>query len=248
MTDPSPEGRPTDPWAHRRGEPRTFAAAWTIFLFFAAGVSLASSGALGLIVTDAYRASAKVMFVIVGVGLGVLWPMLRLSQERPADPLKAMRHDAVIVLLPLLALVVPQVLPWMGAWPASVLGAMLAGFAAWTLLISGLLARSLAGLGWPGSSPRWLLMLAFVALSAFGPGLVLLMPAEETQTQPGWRSVALMASPITLSLELTGDRVSGGAPSIMARPHWGMIGAVGLLSVAAWWSAYGRVARTARNA
>src|SRR5262245_56761146 len=72
---------PPAPWSHRRGEPRTFAAIWLLFLFAATILSVGAVGLFGLVSTDVYRPAARVMLEIVTVGVVILWPMVRLSQE-----------------------------------------------------------------------------------------------------------------------------------------------------------------------
>src|ERR1043166_1453153 len=94
-----------DPWAHRRGEPRTFAALWLLFLFAATILSVGAVGIFGLMSTDVYRPAARVMLEIVAIGVVVLWPMVRLSQAAPAFPLRAMLGDAVVVLVPAQAVI-----------------------------------------------------------------------------------------------------------------------------------------------
>lgn len=246
---PAPTPAP-DPWAHRRGEPRTFAALWLAFLFTAAALALLGGGSLGLLATDAYRAAARVMLTLAGVGIGVLWPMLRLSQVDPPDPCRAMARDCVVVVLPLLALVLPQLLPWMAAWPTDVILALAAAHTAWVLLLAGLLARRFAGAGRPRPA-AWAAMLVLVVLVLAGPAWHVLT------TPPGGdnaaRSVgdtarpALVLSPITAPLELTADRSWTGRPASTSTPHWAAIAALAVAAGIVWWSAVVRVARSGRG-
>src|SRR5262245_41002258 len=104
---------PSDPWAHRRGEPRTLAALWLLFLFAATILSVGAVGLFGLVSTDVYRPAARVMLEIVTIGVVVLWPMVRLSQEAPKFPLRAMLGDCLVILLPTQAVIWPQALTWM---------------------------------------------------------------------------------------------------------------------------------------
>src|SRR5882724_1214791 len=98
---PPPELHATpDPWAHRRGEPRTFAAIWILFVFMATVVTIGAVGVFGILSTDVYRPAARGLLEIVTVGIVVLWPMVRLSQEAPAHPFKAMLVDLLVVVLP----------------------------------------------------------------------------------------------------------------------------------------------------
>ncbi|MDX2130944.1 MAG: hypothetical protein SFY69_02695 [Planctomycetota bacterium] len=221
-----------DPWAHRRGEPRTFAALWIVFLFSAAVVSLGAGGSLGLIATDVYRASARVLLVIAGVGVGVLWPMLRLSQETPGQPVRAAWQDTIVVTAPLHALAWPQALPWMAAWPLSVAGALAAHFTAWALLWGGVLALCLDALRSGAVRSRSLLVAAVLALVSVGPaGAHVLRNAggNLTGARVGW-----MLSPVTGGWEITRDQSWSGVPARVDAVHWWTIGAVAVVAALVW--------------
>jgi hypothetical protein len=225
-----------DPWAHRRGEPRTFAAAWMFFLLVAAAVALSAGGVLGLLGTAPYRASARVLMVVLGLGVGVLWPLLRLSQESPGDAARAMRQDLLIVAASTQAVVLPQGLPWMGDWPFSAVAAVGVGLAAWALLVAGVL-----GLVWrsAGRIPRWAAMLALVVLASAGPMWALAVGARESAL----REALLAASPVTLGPEILADRSWLGQSAKATPAHVWTIAATASAGALAWWLASGRVAR-----
>ncbi len=211
--------------------------AWVCFLFAAAVLSLSLGGALGLVSTDVYRGSARVMLDVVGVGLGVLWPMLRLSQETPALVRRAMVQDALVVLGTLQVVALPQMLPWMGAWPSEPVLALGAAYAAWAIVVSGVL-----GVWWsrPGA-PAWLVMAGLVGMQCVGP-VVTLLSGEWSRgpDRAWWGAVALTASPLTMARELLADRTYLGAAAAVDGAHWATIGAVGLMGGVLWALAWQR--------
>lgn len=244
MSQPhDPAGRP-DPWAHRRGEPRTFAATWIVFLFIVAVVALGLGGALGLVGTDAYRVAARLMLSISGVGLGLLWPALRLSQDRPEHPRRAMAIDGVIVGVSIQAMIVPQKLPWMGAWAWAPLLLVGAGLALWAGVIAGVLAAWATRHGVLGAAGRAGTMLGVTLLVLAGPGVVLAWgvgPGDPAE--PAWAQVALTLSPVTLAGEVLAPRQWSGQAAMATPGHVVGVVLTGVLAGVAWWLASGRVVR-----
>lgn len=235
VTIPPAATNPPDRWAHRRGEPRTFAALWLLFLFAAALISLGAGGAMGLMATDVYRASARVLLVLAGVGIGVLWPMVRLSQEAPERPFQSVLQDVVIVGTPLQALAWPQVLPWMASWPVGIAGAIAAHFAAWVILIGGLLACFFQLLRWKPRLPRWIMMAMLMLTALAAPAANLLESGEDVRNRPSPGSTLwLMASPVTGGWEVVRDRAWTGLPAKVESEKWKVIVAVGAAGGVLW--------------
>lgn len=229
---PPPSAARTDRWAHRRGEPRTFAAAWIAYLFVAAIIALGTSGSLGLVATDAYRASAQVLMVLAGIGVGALWPMLRLSQERPDSPAKAAMRDFLIVMLSLQAIIWPQSLPWMASWPVEVTGALSAHFAAWGLVVSGVLALAWAP---PITSAirRGTFMAVLLAVGVVMPlARVLTGPTEDLSRRAPSPDILLTASPFAGAWEIPADRAWSGLAGQVSQAQWMAFGAVAALGLA----------------
>lgn len=236
---PTPAG---DRWAHRRGEPRTFAAAWIVYLFAAAIVALGAGGSLGLVATDAYRASARVLMVLVGVGITVLWPMLRLSQVQPERSIGASVRDFFVVLVPVQAVVWPQALPWMAAWPWEVVAALAAHFAAWGVIVSGTLARAAALT--PGGRAAAMALLVMAALLA--PGVRLAVgPVEDLARRAPPPDRLLTASPVTGAWELCRDRSWSGRSAEVSLEQWSIIAAEGAAGVLVWAAAVAKRRRQA---
>jgi hypothetical protein len=221
---------PPDPWAHRRGEPRTFAAVWLLFLFAATILSVGAVGIFGLVSTDVYRPAARAMLEIIAVGVVILWPMVRLSQEAPKHPMRSLLSDALVVLIPAQAVIWPQALTWMAGWPTNVVAAVAALIAGWGLLIAGLVAiyfnrspsahaEGVASLRAGGGSshaplPRWAMMSLIILLVAAGP-LVLALRPQSPKPSADW----LMSSPLTAVYELTRDRSWTGQSAAIDQRH-----------------------------
>lgn len=222
-----------DPWAHRRGEPRTFAALWIVLLFAAAVVSIGSAGATGLVSIDVYRVGARVMMCVIGAGLGLVWPMVRLSQETPTPPARAMFQDVWVVAAPLQAMTWPQCLPWMAAFPVLPVAALTANFCAWTLLIAGVLAGLL---GWAKRAPRASRagMMAIVAVMCLtGPAIGMLTHRASLEARPGV-DVWLLTSPLTSAWEIVRDRSWTGMAAVARPEHWWASVVIGIVAGFVW--------------
>lgn len=208
-----------DPWAHRRGEPRTFAAFWILLLFMAAVVSIGSAGATGLVSIDVYRAGARIMLCIIGAAIGLIWPMVRLSQETPDTPRRSMAQDIFVVGAPLQAMTWPQCLPWMAAYPVAPVAALTVGFLAWTVLIAGVLALLLERAKREPATSRGGLMAIVAGLCFLGPGLGLLLRRPTLSPHAGvdlWE----LSSPATIAWEILRDRTWTGYAAAAAPAHW----------------------------
>jgi hypothetical protein len=252
---------PPDPWAHRRGEPRTLAAMWLLFLFAATILSVGAVGLFGLVSTDVYRPAARVMLEIVTVGVVVLWPMVRLSQEAPRSPLRAMLGDCLVILGPTQAVIWPQALTWMAGWPTQVVGIAAGLVTGWGVLIAGLLALYFArtrsalsgaersgqdarhGTGVPPHTagtavppiPPWAMMALIVLLVTLGP----LIAALRAGGGVDW----LMSSPLTGIYEVTRDRLWTGQAAAIDERHRVAVWLCWLAGAAVWgfaWVASGR--------
>jgi hypothetical protein len=213
-----------DPWPHRRGEPRVFAFLWTVYLLVGAMGTLASLGVLATV--ESYQYAARLLLVLMAIGVVGLWPMVRLSQVVPyrvPAPGQTARpetvrsragqilEDVLVVLLPIQAVIWPQV--WLAAWSGEVLGAVDALICAWGVLVGGILAlalgRASSGVGRAG----W--MAIIMALVLLAPALMLTgVDAPSIRT----------ASPLTGIYEITRDRASEGLEASVSVEHWRMIG------------------------
>ncbi len=222
-----------DPWAHRRGEPRTFAAGWIVLLFVAAVVSIGGAGATGLVSIDVYRAGARIMLCLIGAAVGLLWPMVRLSQEAPARPRVSMFQDIFVIAAPIQAMTWPQCLPWMAAFPLPPVAALSVNLLAWTILIAGVLAIMLERLRTHPATSRAGLMLIFAGLCLVGPcvGMLLRRP---TLTPDQRVDVWQLSSPMTSAWEIVRDRSWTGFATAVAPEHWIAGAVIGAFAVFVW--------------
>lgn len=213
-----------DRWAHRRAEPRPLAVLWMLYLVAASILTVGAQGVLGLIASDVYRPGARILIASAGAGIGVLWPMIRLSQVVPTKPVRSKLLDAFIIAGPLNAIIWPQVLPWMAGWTPGVCAVLSLIYSGWVLLVAGLLILAM------GNSerdrdhaapwlPRTAWMAVFVFITIASPlfhGLRSMGPAVDARGvwTPG------LFSPISAVFEVTKDRSWMGA-TVAAQPeHW----------------------------
>lgn len=210
-------------WDHRRGEPRTFALAWTIFLMLSTLVMFSSLGAARMVTMDVYRPAVRALLVTITAGMVLLWPMTRLSQESPRGSSGlAIARDLAVVLLPTQALLWPQSLPMLGAWPVGQTAALAACQAAWAVVVGGMVVLALGSDARPRDLHRGLWMLAIVAIVIGVPTVQFLAglfePARSTQPND-----AMMFSPLLATVELLRSRGLGG-PIATFPSDWRAIG------------------------
>jgi hypothetical protein len=232
-----------DPWAHRRGEPRLFAFLWSLFLFAATLTTFGSASASGELSHETLRPAARTLLVLIAVGISIGWPLVRLSQSPDRHPRRGSLRDAIVILVPIHAVLWPQMLWWLAQWPISVVAALVALFTAWTMLIAALLAY--AQITRPAASsvsPRanahatnW--MLIFIALTLLGlvPALIdSSRLARAGDVIPRAANLSWMPSPITGAWDLARDRSWTGNAASVSRLHWLAIGVVSLIAGVVW--------------
>ncbi len=218
-----PKGR-TD-WAHRRGEPRTFALLWTLYLMLSTLVMFASLSASPSVTPEVYRPAARVLLVSVMIGITLLWPMTRLSQLGPSKrPIASVLKDLVVVLLPVQALVWPHALGMLSGWPLSVVAALALSMGAWALVTGGVLGIALATMRpESGAGVRGAWMAVFVVLSVGAPVWFLVAGGYDI-VEGGAASLApapgRMLSPLTSIVEITRDRAWTGRSARVGAGHW----------------------------
>lgn len=214
-----------DPWAHRRGEPRTLVLLWTVYLFVGALITVFSVRMLGPMQAGLFRPTTRMFLVIAAVGLTVLWPMVRLSQESPRRPLRATLVDAAALLLPAQAVIWPTKV--LTHWGWDVVGGVSLLLISWTALVAAIVAMGVARR--PGPARTWWMLLCLVFVAG---APVYLMLQALTGAVP--RAELWLGSPITALFLLT-DAPSGLTPA-MAPEEWIAVLAP-LVAAAALWLA-----------
>lgn len=250
LAPPGARAARIDRWAHRRGEPRVFALAWTIFLFAATlatfvAAQSASGGDRGLV-----RAAAQMLVFASALGVTVLWPMVRLSQWPDGRPVWGSLRDLVVLLVPLQAMLWPQAMWWLARWPAPVIVALDLLLLCWGVLVGGLLAwcqaLRLRALRDPDPARAWGparsagAMVLFVLLAGAGAAGALgggpLLTGGDL-TPPAWRP-GWMLSPLTGVFEITRDRTWSGDIARVAPGHLWLMLAAGVCGLPAWLMAW----------
>ncbi|MCA9288188.1 MAG: hypothetical protein KDA05_06375 [Phycisphaerales bacterium] len=255
----APRGRPD--WSHRRGEPRMFALAWTVFLTLLATLILMRSAVGGRLDMDVYRHVLRQGLMAIITAIVVAWPLVRLSQARPrgGGALSAFK-DLLIIVVPLQAVLWPQVL--LAHWPVGVVAALSAAMSAWAVLVGAVIALALGTRSFdPDSLPEsdaiepprtagrtlamsvvigWVMLSGVAALVLDGA-----LPAEHALGQhPAWW---MMLSPHAGVNEITRSRVEFGPAAHVSPQHGAAVLAIGALALLAWLGALGREALSPRR-
>lgn len=240
MSDPQPDldifGRPPvhhADWSHRRGEPRVFALLWMIYLMVVTALMFASiTGALSVSQTIT-RPAARAMLVSTMFGIAIAWPMVRLSQSVPArGTIGSVLRDWVVIVVPVQAVVLPQMFPVLAGWSLGVVLAVDAFLCAWTLVLAGLIAMAYRSVGETDRGVSRIFWMALVLLVALGAPLVGVLTGAGATTSVGDARVGWILSPLTGIIELTRDRSVLGQSAQIQAGHWRMIGAVGCVGAA----------------
>ncbi len=166
-----PEFRPrgeSDPWSHRKGEPRTFALLFSVYLLFAALMTVFAVRALGRPPSHAQHGfGAASMVVLIALGQVVVYPLVRLSQVAPRRAGPALAADLAVLLLPIQAIVWPM--PLLTNWRWEVVAGLLCLLLGWTLVAGAIVV--LAQRASASAGARTTAMALLLALTLLAPGL-----------------------------------------------------------------------------
>lgn len=212
-----------------------------MFILVAVAGSVMWVARYAALTSGTYAPAARIMLVVVGVGMTLLWPMVRLSQATPPRPVPMHALvDTWIVLLPIQVVLWPLV--FLAGWPVNIVLGVAANFLAWGLLTGGLLAIALTGpaLQHP-SDPRllrrtlWMLVMVVLTLGVPLGVLLMRLVAKDSNVETGLG----MFSPLTSVVMLTGRGMLGPQNPI-AGWQWACIWAVFLAGCLAWVLAFVR--------
>lgn len=234
---PADETRPPrgDRWAHRRAEPRPFAFLWTIFLLGGAVLTVLRAGAVRGMEIDAARTPARALLVVIGVGLIIVWPLIRLSQQAPERPARAALQDLLVALCPVQAVLWPLTL--IGRWNWDITLALSVYYSAWAILAGALVAL---GTGSRRVSDRSWWMLGAVVIAIGAPTLGLVSARVGAGMDPRY----LLPSPVTAPFVVTAS--PGGRRPIVPPDLWVWSAALAGAGLVGWTGAAVRDAHAAK--
>lgn len=212
-------------WSHRRGEPRVFTLFWMMFLMGSTVLMFSSMATAYSISPEITRPAARSMLIVVFVGFSLLWPMVRFSQspQGPGHTRFAIR-DAVVIFVPMQAVIWPQAIPVLAGWPISVVSAIAAMCLAWISILAGIVAIGSSSIernnGKESFRVMWMLIVIlvvfaapiFASIQSTGAGV------DVDRPRVGW-----LLSPITGLLEIIRDRRALGSSARIFIDHWRMI-------------------------
>lgn len=223
--------RPDDPWAHRKGEPRPLALLWSMYLMACASLTLLQVRSLTMPTSAQFVEGCRSFLLLVMLGLTLLWPMLRLSQEPPRRVTPSLLGDLLVLTLPVQAALWPM--PLLTHWPISIVAAIAGASLSWTIFAAGLLAIALRG----GSArARWIAMACMIGVVSAFPMIRFTAPAIISDDAWWW---ARLGSPATIVWALTD--APGSLKPMMRPAEWACCCLPGCIGLALWfWS--GRLA------
>ena len=195
--------RHNDPWAHRKSEPRPLALLWSMYLMVAALVTIFRVKSLTMPTTGQFVFACRGMIVLSVIGSVVLWPALRLCQERPSRPRRAVLMDLAVILLPMQAVIWPM--PLLTSWPWEVVLALQVLFVSWAALAAAILVRAFDS---PSGLQRAGTALLCILLAAGAPVLIAMWPGGGTAPDG-----LGMLSPISAAFRLV-EAPNGLAPAM----------------------------------
>lgn len=227
------KGLESDYWSHRRGEPRTFAFLWAIYLMIGSIIALGIVLAGGIITLDTYQPLSRGLVVTLAVGVLVFWPLIRLSQAAPEEgSRKAILQDLAVVLIPLQAVLWPQM--YLARWTYDIVAATALAILAWGAIVGALLVIALRREDTWRSA--WMAVILVIAIGGAGSSILygsvapdLLRPPE-----PGAAPAIVLASGVGLVADISADRSWSGSWALVLPEHWLAIRWTFVVAVLAW--------------
>ncbi|MCB9848262.1 MAG: hypothetical protein H6814_07585 [Phycisphaeraceae bacterium] len=191
--DASTRGRLIIP--RREPEPKTITLLWSLYLLVAAGSTVFAVEHLWIYDASDFRTSSRLMLGMIGLGVGALWPMVRLSQTSPQRIGESVFADVVAMCVPAQAVIWPLTL--LGGWTWGVTALIALALGAWAAFIGAIMA--LGVLARPGvMRSAWML----VAIACVAGAPIWAMSTGWARPDPAsfdWR----FASPLTMGWGMT---------------------------------------------
>lgn len=210
-------------------EPKALTLLWSLYLLVAAGMTIFAVDQLWLYDAGVFRISSKVMLGMVGLGIGALWPMVRLSQAAPPNPTESALADMMALCVPAQAVLWPLTL--LGGWMWGVTAVIALALVAWTLLIGGVIAIGVSASAGIGRS-LWMLVALAIVLGAPIWAMSTGWSAHNNAALVDWR----LCSPLTMGWGMT-TTLSGGAARLTLDKWNGVL--IPAVSAAVVWSIFG---------
>jgi hypothetical protein len=215
-------------------EPKALTLMWSLYLLVSAGTTIFAMNHLWIYDANINRLSSKVMIAMIGLGLGALWPMVRLSQVSPRRPAESIFADILALIVPAQAVLWPLTL--LGQWSWGVTGAIALAMLAWTCAFGAIIGLGVCARPGLGRSFWMLFAIAIVGAApiwAVSNGWIAHDQIQDP-TIVDWR----LCSPLSAAWGLT-STLSGGAASMTIGKWNGVLvpgaGAAGL------WALYAMV-------
>lgn len=206
-------------------------------------IALASAGGPRGGSFESFQPALRVLLLVLGTGIALLWPATRLSQEPPEGSLAGAASgtlkDMVVVQVPVQAVLLPLVL--LARWPLGVVFALSMHALAWTVLVGGVLSLALSRLrqerAAPGDRPWiWMLVFFFMVLAAPLAEIVVLGAGATGSALDAPSSIEWwwLASPATAGLEITRPRPWAGSAAVAEPAHLLVAAVVGGIGLGMW--------------
>lgn len=215
---------------------------WTVYVMLAVAGSVLWVARFTVLTRSSYGPAARIMLVVVAVGIFVLWPMVRLSQATARGGrwgvLRGVLGDVVVILIPVQTVLWPLLI--LAAWPLNTVLGVAGVVLAWTWLVGGVLALALGGArveryGDARALWRTAWMVGVLALVLWGPAARLALGGRPG---PSWLD---MASPLTAVASVTGVGLAG-PQGPLTRLQWAFIAGVAGVGTGVWGLAWARAA------
>ena len=211
-----------------------FALFWMIYLMGATAVMFSGMSRAHAISTEITRPAARMMILLCVIGIAVFWPMVRLAQHHPPrSHVKFMLRDALVLFVPLQAAIWPQISPVLAHWPLAVVGGLSLHFAAWILLLAGVLSVAVGSVARAQEStmPRAIWM-SVILLVVFAVPILAVIGTPVQTTDVDTPRVDWLLSPVAGIYEILRDRDQLGVSAKVFSQQIRMLIAIGCVGLA----------------